>query len=679
MSRTLSGDLCDLSPCQLYRSAIKSGFTGELTIRCDEHERGISFDKGDIVFARSTVPDDRLGEWLLREGRLRRSAYDEASVHVRAGRKLGAVLIQSGHLFPEDLREYVTRQVADIASAAIQCNVGAYEFVARTPTARLNVSTAEIVLRGVEHLRSWPRLVDEVGPLEQIYRISGEHDRLTTPINLSPAEWSFLASFNGVRSTGMAMDEADLSDFRLHQVLLATWMLAMLDRDKETAVVDDCDLALAATAGEEVEIDVQVEDVVEVDEELEVVTSARSRVTGRLNGTNLPDVLRAICIDRRNDVLRLERSGHRAEIRFSNGYVIAAGSTAPEQRIGQVLLRQGRLDRKALTAALEEVEPRALGTQLVRKGLVTVRQLQDALETQIRDVLLPAFDWTDATYTIVDAPDEIEGGLITPQVSTAQMIVEGVRRMQKLAGLGELFDRLGGEVRPSAAPSLSHQEIDLRPEEAFLLARIERTIAVADLVRISPLDRDDVCRILYAFLCVGFIEPAEAGVAAEPVGQVVARAIGEIADAPVGAVRDLPGREPSARDLYRSSFGLIRKRRYDDAIASLREAVRKAPREPNYHLLLGRVLARHPRWSGEAERHLQSAIELAPGSAESHSALGLLYKKLGLADLAEKMFARAVELDPEDPIASRETGSASVGSSLGKAFVRLLRPGKSSR
>src|SRR5437667_1183491 len=76
--------------------------------------KDIYFQDGQIVFAKSNDPDERLGELLLRRGKITfRQLQDSASKIVR-GVRLGTILVQEKYIEPNDLFQAVIEQVEEI-------------------------------------------------------------------------------------------------------------------------------------------------------------------------------------------------------------------------------------------------------------------------------------------------------------------------------------------------------------------------------------------------------------------------------------------------------------------------------------------------------------------------------------------------------------------------------------
>lgn len=101
-----------------------------------------------------------------------------------------------------------------------------------------------------------------------------------------------------------------------------------------------------------------------------------------------------------------------------------------------------------------------------------------------------------------------------------------------------------------------------------------------------------------------------------------------------------------ARQNFARGIALAEKRRFQDALRFLRNAVQLDDSEPKYHLEIGRVLALNPRHRAEAEQSLKRALEINPTLVPAIFALGELYLKQDRLDEARARFNDVVGWDP---------------------------------
>ena len=74
----------------------------------------------------------------------------------------------------------------------------------------------------------------------------------------------------------------------------------------------------------------------------------------------------------------------------------------------------------------------------------------------------------------------------------------------------------------------------------------------------------------------------------------------------------------------------------------------------------------------EAMEHVQRGIKLAGHREKSYLFMGRLYKAIGRPGTAEKMFARAVQIQPQSVEALRELRLISMRRGKNKGLIRRL-------
>ncbi len=114
----------------------------------------------------------------------------------------------------------------------------------------------------------------------------------------------------------------------------------------------------------------------------------------------------------------------------------------------------------------------------------------------------------------------------------------------------------------------------------------------------------------------------------------------------------------AAEQKFHEGVGHYRKREYAAARAKLEEAVELNPEEGEFRALFGLVHALLHRGDvseeGTARGHLEAGLGLAPKSGNAHYYCGLFRKACGDLAEAERMFRRALELEPNHAEATRE-------------------------
>ena len=106
--------------------------TGTLTVDSGDFKKCIFLKLGQIVFATSTSSQDRLGEVLVKTGKLTRENLEYATQLYKknAGlKKLGAILVENRLLASKDLFGGLKAQVKDIIFSLILLDKGDFQLI----------------------------------------------------------------------------------------------------------------------------------------------------------------------------------------------------------------------------------------------------------------------------------------------------------------------------------------------------------------------------------------------------------------------------------------------------------------------------------------------------------------------------------------------------------------------
>jgi two-component system OmpR family response regulator len=124
------GRLDDTALADVLHHLTRRKATGTLGLYQDNVVKAIFLKGGEIVFATSTLKADRLGEILLRNGSISRSALQATTkVMQESGKREGETLVEMGILAPKALFEGLKLQVEEIIISAFLWEHGRYRFM----------------------------------------------------------------------------------------------------------------------------------------------------------------------------------------------------------------------------------------------------------------------------------------------------------------------------------------------------------------------------------------------------------------------------------------------------------------------------------------------------------------------------------------------------------------------
>ncbi|MDR2561222.1 MAG: hypothetical protein LBC63_05585 [Holophagales bacterium] len=139
--------------------------------------RTVYLDTGDIVFASSTFPADRLTAVMVEQGKLTQAQMDHALVNLKPGMSVGKNLIEMGFITQRDLLDMARLQVEKIVwSAMMDKEAPAFESMEELEETivRLPLDTPALLFRGMIRIPDREGLLEMLGPLNQVVLLQGK-------------------------------------------------------------------------------------------------------------------------------------------------------------------------------------------------------------------------------------------------------------------------------------------------------------------------------------------------------------------------------------------------------------------------------------------------------------------------------------------------------------------------
>jgi len=209
-------------------------WTGRLTLTSKGIGKGVTVCDGNLVFASSSSVDDRLGELLLRKGRITLRQLADAGSAVGPGKRLGAILVESGVLTPKDLVKTVIEHAQEIIYSLFQWTEGHYRLQAGTDATTeaitLKMSTPDIIMEGIRRIEAWSRIERAVGGLASRYVRAGNYEETIARMSLTFEKLSLLTGLNGEQSLERICEESTLSDYEVCRAIWACRVIGAVER-----------------------------------------------------------------------------------------------------------------------------------------------------------------------------------------------------------------------------------------------------------------------------------------------------------------------------------------------------------------------------------------------------------------------------------------------------------------
>ncbi|HLU49987.1 MAG TPA: DUF4388 domain-containing protein, partial [Planctomycetota bacterium] len=234
---------------------------------------------------------------------------------------------------------------------------------------------------------------------------------------------------------------------------------------------------------------------------------------GNLSGFSLGEIFQSLAINKHSGTLTLTPpvpGASRKHIYFEDGVIRFFSHGEPQTpRIGEILVRTGRLDPEELEAALREGAEtgRLVGRVLLERGAISEADIQQALEYKIREELYELFSWEqgDFEFQINECPAHVFDALqrsVGVSISTNAVIMEGLRRIDEWQRIHSVIRTENEIFTPTGAP-LPDSEYPV--EEVIEL--IDGHTPITDLIGDYPGTKFELLKALYDLLEAGTIAP----------------------------------------------------------------------------------------------------------------------------------------------------------------------------
>ncbi|MFP2961680.1 DUF4388 domain-containing protein [Myxococcus sp. 1LA] len=221
-------------------------------------------------------------------------------------------------------------------------------------------------------------------------------------------------------------------------------------------------------------------------------------LAGDAGGFPLSDLIAFLSQSRWSGVVRVHSPGGERSVTLREGEIRGASSDDPADRLGEVLVRMGYVERAHVEAALREHPPSKVGRSLVEKGLLKSHDLFKCVTHQVSEIFHAIVLCREGNFFLIDQPVEDKSGHII-QLSTQSLLMDSIRKIDEMAHFrkriphGRLYVT---RKRPSDGK--------LEEDEDRVLALLDGRRTILELGHAARLSEFDVTKVVFRLLEGGF-------------------------------------------------------------------------------------------------------------------------------------------------------------------------------
>jgi hypothetical protein len=206
---------------------------------------------------------------------------------------------------------------------------------------------------------------------------------------------------------------------------------------------------------------------------------------GNLARFEMPDILTFLNMGRRTGVLVLEHPDQESKIFFREGRPIYATSTKEDLRVGNMLVRQGKVKTAELERILEMRQPgQKIGEALLQHRILRQDELASFLKIQVSEVIFDTFVWKKGLFSFYDKVPPPETA-VTLAMDLQNLIMEGVRRIDERGRLSEVFPDLNMVAEAVANPERVKSSVTLTQDEWQVLFLVDGRRSLSEICHLA--------------------------------------------------------------------------------------------------------------------------------------------------------------------------------------------------
>lgn len=210
---------------------------GVIIVKDDKFERKIYIFEGKIIFATSTNPDERLGEFLLYKGIITKEQYDESVVRLKRGEgRQGKILVDMKVLTPKELFLYVQEQISAIVYDLFNLNAGKVYFeigkLKEEEIIKLSIPIKKAIFEGIKKIKDPKRCFQRLGSKTAIYEPVFELKDILG-LSLTQDETKLLQMVDGKKSLYEIVMKGPFSQGMNARILYAFFVLHLISKKSD--------------------------------------------------------------------------------------------------------------------------------------------------------------------------------------------------------------------------------------------------------------------------------------------------------------------------------------------------------------------------------------------------------------------------------------------------------------
>lgn len=228
---------------------------------------------------------------------------------------------------------------------------------------------------------------------------------------------------------------------------------------------------------------------------------------GLIKDFGLADTLIGLQRSNKTGILTVQFADVVKKVYIRNGDMIFSASNQDEDRLGDVLLKEGRITKEQYDLSVIEMEKskQRHGAELVKLGYLKPQELVTAVRHHAENIIMSLFTFEDGSFSFeeIQLPTE---EVITLKLSAANLIYSGIKKIKSLHRIESELPGMESILCFSPDPFNLFQDVRLDSSGKKVISCIDGKTTINDILSITQLDRLDTLKTIYALLIIRMLE-----------------------------------------------------------------------------------------------------------------------------------------------------------------------------
>lgn len=209
--------------------------TGCLHLNRADDAAILFFEKGKLVYAARQEHSERMGELLVKLGKLTPQQFQQAQSAANGDSTVAQVLASTNVLSRDDLQKVLQPHIEESVYGLFGWPDGEFRFEQGqkpepdAPILPSPVPVENLIMEGVRRIDEWGRIKDRIPSTDMVVRFVEQPGEKAKGVNLAPEEWRVFARINGRDTLAEIAQKTTLSEFDVCRIVYGFVTAGLVD------------------------------------------------------------------------------------------------------------------------------------------------------------------------------------------------------------------------------------------------------------------------------------------------------------------------------------------------------------------------------------------------------------------------------------------------------------------